>query len=228
MIDDLLRLTNVPLGGSVLDIGCGTGKSSEPFAKRGFVVTALDPGANMLAVCKKRLAAYANVTFEQASFESWSADGRGFDLVISGTAFHWVESSARSKLLEVARRRGALGIFWHTYLNGRNPFFEQLDRIYKAHAPTLYVSDLAASQELADREKEEQALSLEGFSDWRVIRYYDNIRYDAEGYVNLLRTWSTHADLSQSFYEAVGLAIHETGGSIEKPIRTTLCVGLRP
>jgi len=37
---------------SILDAGCGTGKSTEPFARRGFSVCALDPGANMLAVCE--------------------------------------------------------------------------------------------------------------------------------------------------------------------------------
>jgi len=227
MFDDLLWLSGVSAGDSVLDIGCGTGKSTEPLAKRGLRVTALDPGANMLAICKQRLSAYPDIRYEHATFETWPADGQTFDLVVSGTAFHWVAPAGHSKLLHVLKPNRWVGLFWHTFLNGKDSFYDRLDGIYHEHASSLYVTDLHAAQELADRHKEEQLLSWEGFADWRTIRYYDSVRYDANGYLDLLRTWSTHVDLPQTFYRAVASAIHHCGGHIVKPIRTTLCVGRR-
>jgi len=225
MFHDLIWLSGVSAGDAVLDIGCGTGKSTEPFAKRGFKVTALDPGANMLAVCRERLSSYTEVRYEQAAFETWSSDGEAFDLVVSGTAFHWVAPNGHAKLLDVLKPNRSVGVFWHTFLNGRDPFYDRLDEIYRQHAPSLYVTDLHSAQELADRQKELQLLSWEGFGDWRIIRYYDNVRYDADGYLNLLRTWSTHVDLPPEFFRAVSRAIHDVGGHVVKPIRTTLCVG---
>ena len=227
MVDDLLSLSGVRPGDVVLDIGCGTGKSSEPFAKRGLKLTALDPGANMLAVCRERLSLYPGVRYEQAAFETWSPNGHVFDMVVSGTAFHWVAAAGHARLLDVLKPQGWVGVFGHTFLNGRDPFYDRLDRIYHDHAPSLYVSDLHAAQELADRQKEEQLLSWEAFGKWRIIRYYDNVEYDADGYSKLLRTWSTHVDLPQSFYGAVAAAIEDVGGHILKPIRTTLCAGRR-
>jgi SAM-dependent methyltransferase len=227
MFDDLLRLSGVQAGDAVLDIGCGTGKSTEPFAKRGFKVTALDPGANMLAFCRQRLSPYPGVRYEQALFETWSPDRQVFDLIVSGTAFHWVDPAGHAKLLDLLRPDGWIGVFWLTFLNGKNPFYSRLDGIYHEHAPGLYVTDLHAAQELSDRSKEEQLLSWKDFGDWRVIRYYDNVSYDAEGYQGLLRTWSTHVQLPQAFYRAVADAINDAGGHIVKPIRTTLCTGRR-
>jgi ubiquinone/menaquinone biosynthesis C-methylase UbiE len=227
MVEDLLRLSGVEAGDSVLDIGAGTGKSTEPFARRGLIVTALDPGANMLAVCKERLSSFPATRYEQAAFETWSADGQVFDLVVSGTAFHWVAPTSHARLSRVLKPDGWIGVFWHTFLNGREPFYDQLDEIYRQHAPELYVPDLHATQELADRGKEKQLLSWDGYCDWRVIRYYDAVRYDTRRYTDLLHTWSTHVDLPPAFFQAVSAAIERSGGSITKPVRTTLCAGRR-
>lgn len=227
LFDDLIALSRVSAHSSILDIGCGTGKSTEPLARRGFKLCALDPGANMLAVCREKLKAYPGVTYVESAFETWTPGGPPFDLAISGTAFHWLTAGGRDRLLRALAPRGAVGIFWHTFLNGQEPFYERLDGIYREHAPGLWVPDLQAAQQLTDRRKEEGILGWEGFRDWRVIRYHDRLSYDPAGYLNLLRTWSTHADLDQAFFAAVAAAIRDAGGRIVKPIRTTLCFGLR-
>jgi ubiquinone/menaquinone biosynthesis C-methylase UbiE len=227
MVNDLLWLSGVGSGDHVLDIGCGTGKSTEPFARRSFRVTALDPGANMLDICRARLASCPSVAYVQASFEEWLPDGQVFDLIVSGTAFHWIVPAGHAKVHHVLKPGGWIGVFWHTFLNGDDPFYSLLDDIYRRHASALYVPDLHASQELADRDKERQLLSWDGFGLWRVIRYYETVRYDAQGYLDLLRTWSTHKGLPPAFFEAVSDTIQRSGGSIAKPIRTTLCAGQR-
>ncbi len=227
LFDDLRNLARVPEGGSILDIGCGTGKSTEPPARRGFKVCALDPGANMLAVCREKLSRYPDVRYVQAAFEQWRGDGSLFDLAVSGTAFHWVGEAGCERLAGLLKRQGAVSIFWHTYLSGRDPLHDRLDRVYRDHAPGLWVPDLRAAQELADRRKEERLLAWDGFGDRRVIRCYDRLSCDARGYVDLQRTWSTHANLGEAFFAAVASAIDEAGGRIAKPIRTTLCLGRR-
>lgn len=48
-MDFLLGVLDLPAGGSVLDIGCGTGRHAVEFAKRGYKVTGVDLSAAMLA-----------------------------------------------------------------------------------------------------------------------------------------------------------------------------------
>jgi hypothetical protein len=117
-----------------------------------------------------------------------------------------------------------VAIFRHTFLNGVDPFYTKLEDVYRTHAKGLYQGDFLAYQEVTDRQKEEKLLAMDGFTDHRIIRCYQSLRYTAEGYAALLRTFSTHIALPTSFYEALTTAIDESGGTIVKPLRTTVWI----
>ena len=227
LVDDVRFLSHLDEDSSVLDVGCGTGKSTEPFAKIGYKVCALDPGLDMLAVCKERLLRYSNVTYEHATLDDWQDRGRHFNLIVGGNPFHWLDEAAKQRLLRIAKQDGAVAVFWHTFLNGQDSFCDFLDDIYREHAPELYVTDLLTMVEMRDREREERLLAWDGLIQRRTIRYYDQAQYDAEGYVSLLRTWPDHAHLPDQFFAAIASAIQSVGGLIVKPIRTTLVFGRR-
>jgi hypothetical protein len=57
---------------------------------------------------------------------------------------------------------------------------------------------------------------MTGFRHWRVIRYYDDLLYDAKRYVDLMRTWSTHRQVNETLFKEVGAAIDAAGGEIVK------------
>ena len=48
-VDFLIDELGIPPGGSILDVGCGTGRHSVELAKRGYAVTGLDLSSEMLA-----------------------------------------------------------------------------------------------------------------------------------------------------------------------------------
>ncbi len=48
-VDFLLEELSLPPGGSILDVGCGTGRHAVELARRGYAVTGLDLSAEMLA-----------------------------------------------------------------------------------------------------------------------------------------------------------------------------------
>lgn len=78
-------------GSAVLEIGCGTGQFTRQLAGRALDLTAIDIGAAMVH------AARGNVPDETARFQVCSfedfADSGPFDLIVSATAFHWVDPS---------------------------------------------------------------------------------------------------------------------------------------
>jgi|SRR5580700_9477008 ubiquinone/menaquinone biosynthesis C-methylase UbiE len=80
----------VGVGSEVLEIGCGTGQLTESLAWYGFRLTAIDIGPSMVAAVRRRLDGPA-LSFQVSSFEDFAAADASLDLIISGTAFHWVD-----------------------------------------------------------------------------------------------------------------------------------------
>lgn len=64
---------------TVLDLGCGTGNSSEPYVREGLSVTGIDLSPEMIQVARSKL---PEATFLEADFTAFSL-GRTFDLVVS-------------------------------------------------------------------------------------------------------------------------------------------------
>lgn len=84
----------VGAGSEVLEVGCGTGQLTESLACYGFRLTAIDIGPSMVAAARRRLDGPA-LSFQVSSFEDFAAASASFDLIVSGTAFHWVDPEVR-------------------------------------------------------------------------------------------------------------------------------------
>jgi 2-polyprenyl-3-methyl-5-hydroxy-6-metoxy-1,4-benzoquinol methylase len=62
-----------PVRAHILEIGCGTGKSTLPLARRGCNVVALEMGKNLARLARQHLAAFPKVQIVNERFEDWSA-----------------------------------------------------------------------------------------------------------------------------------------------------------
>lgn len=70
-------LRHLPLGGRILDAGCGVGRDALAFAERGFAVTAIDASAEMVRLAAEYVGGRAEV--RQLRFEdvAWCAEFDG-------------------------------------------------------------------------------------------------------------------------------------------------------
>src|SRR5919199_3659463 len=91
LFDDVVALSGIPPQGRILEIGCGTGQATLPFARRGYQIQCVELGASMAAVARQNLMDYPAVDFWVGAFESWPVESAAFDLAIAATAFHWID-----------------------------------------------------------------------------------------------------------------------------------------
>jgi ubiquinone/menaquinone biosynthesis C-methylase UbiE len=89
VIDAVMANAALGPGAAVLEIGCGTGQLTRQLAGRALSLTAIDIGAAMVQAARRNVGD-ATARFQVCSFEDF-ADSGPFDLIVSATAFHWVD-----------------------------------------------------------------------------------------------------------------------------------------
>ena len=116
VFDNLVELAALKPGARVLEIGCGTGQATRPLAERGFSILAVELGANLAELARRKLAEYPEVQIVTSSFEDWDPEDELFDAVVSFNAFHWIDPDIRfskpASVLKTGRiaRRVRLGL----------------------------------------------------------------------------------------------------------------------
>lgn len=100
-------------GDPVLDLGCGPGSLSVPFAGLGLAVTAADPEPEMLAAAEaaSKAAGVALTLWRGGSYDLTPAMGP-YRLVTIGRAFHWMDRAATLAMLDrIIMPGGAVALF---------------------------------------------------------------------------------------------------------------------
>jgi SAM-dependent methyltransferase len=235
LIADAVALSGVPAGGRILEIGCGTGQATLPFARRGYRMLCLDIGPEMAAVAAENLRPFPGVEVRALAFEDWEPAGETFDLVISGTAFHWVDQRVGIRKAAAALRPdGGLALFWNLHANKDAPFFRAAQEVYRRHAPQMEMprgGRTKAQYETWFDSRAEKIRSGGLFKDVVEKRYSWSVEYDAGQYLRLLGTYSDHLSLGEAarrdLFAGLSGLIAKSGGTVRMEYLTILYVGRR-
>jgi SAM-dependent methyltransferase len=233
MFADLAALAGVGPGCRVLEIAPGTGQATEPLAERGCAVVAVELGAEMAAMARRRLARFPNVEVVVAPFEQFPLPARRFDLVLCATAFHWLDPAVRiAKPAQALRAGGALAVIdTHHVAGGTEQFFANAQRCYERWDPATPPGlRLEPSQAIPRNSDEIDRSGLFGPVSFR--RYETDISYTTREYLDVLLTYSGHIALPdearQGLLDCLANRIdRDHGGRIVKRYMTELRLARR-
>jgi SAM-dependent methyltransferase len=202
LVDDLIAA--LP-GRRVLEIGCGTGKLTRALVARGIDVRCVEPGANLAAIAAQ------SAPVDVARFEEWTPDGM-YDAVCCATAWHWLDRDvAPAKVHALLQPGGVLAVIGthHVFPPDADPFFRAIQRVYDALGE--------ATDEFPDvgdiRHDDAVRLRATGLFDVEDRLYPRVIEYDAETYIDVLRTYSGHITMTDAEQQTLYSGVRELAGS---------------
>jgi SAM-dependent methyltransferase len=179
----------------LLEIGCASGKATLPLARRGLRITCVEPGAALAAVGRRNLATFPEVDVVQSTFEDIDpSEHEPFDLVFAATAWHWLDPAVRYRRTWELLRPGGHVAFWgatHVCPEGGDRFFADLQQVYDEIGEGL--PEGAAYSRPGELPDQREDIEASGLFEPVLVRHFDwEVTYDADGYLELLDTFSGH------------------------------------
>ncbi|HJP75573.1 MAG TPA: class I SAM-dependent methyltransferase [Pseudonocardiaceae bacterium] len=230
IIAELATLTRIRPGSRVLEIGCGTGQLTMPLLDLGATVTAVELGPHLAKIAAAKTGPRAEIVV--ADFDTWTGPRETFDVVVSATAFHWLDPETRlTRIAELLRPGGALATIatYHVF-GGTEAFFAQAQReVYPHWYPSVDPDEPRPQPEEIGFDRDLERGGLFGPIAFR-RRTWD-AGYATADYLDLLRTYSTTLALAprtrHGFLHHIGTIIdREHGGRITKRYMTELRVAV--
>jgi SAM-dependent methyltransferase len=224
----VIALSGIPEGGRALEIGCGTGQATLPFARRGYALLCLDIGPDLLALAQEKLRAFPGVQFQHVSFEAWPLIPDYFDLVYSATAFHWIPREVGyAKASQALKPGGALAVFANRPPRPFTGFAVEVQPVYRQYVPEWGSPGEMPSMEVEINETCDYIHSTGAYSSVTVETYPWTRTYTTREYLMLLNTYSNHLLLEEgrrrSLYQGIADLIERRyGGKVERPYLSVL------
>ncbi len=110
-----ILIKHIPEGSkNILDIACGTGKSTEPLVEINLKVSGVDHDPQMIEEAQKQ-AQIKNlrIDYQVSEAEHLPFPDNYFDVITVGTAFHFfVNDTAMSEIKRVLKPKGLLFVYW--------------------------------------------------------------------------------------------------------------------
>src|SRR5262245_22227111 len=211
LFEDLVAITGIDNRSSVLEVGCGTGQATRSLAALGCSVTAIEPGPDMAALARQRLAAFDNVTVEVSTFEDWDPSGAHFDALVAASSWHWVDPSIGwRRAFEVLNPKGWIALLGNIVVRrpGEPEVYAETADLHERFSPgnpgwghppledevlatgvVQYSADLFAAA---------------------IVRWYPTVQwFTGEGFADLLRSTSLYRQLDRDVREPLLEAIAE-------------------
>ncbi len=225
LFGDLTRIAGLGRGDRVAEIGCGAGQATVPLAGRGLAVTAVELGACLAAVARRRLTAFPSTRVVTSSFEEWEPEDAPFDAVAAFCSLHWIDPRLRySKPAGLLRPGSFLCVAGCPWAQPTDPvrFWTDVQQDYRAVG---YAGEPPPPPEMIGP----WHLPAEArifFEEAAALRYPFSVVYDAEDYLAFLATQSTTRALGGARSAEFLSRVHDRLESMKVTHLTATFVGL--
>ena len=221
VFDDLIRLSGIPPGGRILEIGPGPGVATLPLARRGYQILAIELGERLAALAAKACLPYPKVQILQKTFEEWEVEEDAFDLVMAADAFHWIEPElGYPKAAQALKPAGSALFFWTLSVDPDTPWSREIDELYQAIDPKLQNPDKGVTLDWLTPIIEANFANSGCFGPVTVRQHRWMETLTTDQIIKRLQTYSVHSTMAQGVRRRLYAGIQEildgAGGQVER------------
>ena len=231
-IEEARALAGLGQDSRILEVGCGTGQATLPFARIGMHILAIEPGPSLARLAQARLTGFPRVEVRLSDFESLDPDIGPFDAVMAASVFPWLDPETRiAKSAKLVRESGALILLTNVQRLSFEGFFDRAQHVLRAHAPEWPTPSRHPTwEQIPDQIEEVDEGGL--FRTVAVSSYDWRVTYPRDRYLEFLRTDPVYRSLGDAKLAALleelgGLVDREFEGRVVTPFRTILHVARR-
>ncbi len=222
VIDHIISSSGMKRGAHILEIGCGTGQITKPFAEKGFKILCLEKGKKLARLASSNLNQFSEIEVNNIAFENWEPLNNHFDLFLSAQAFHWIKTDLGIKIAgDVLKKDGTLCLVWHLDKSQDTEFWKATIPVYakymtvKTEKPSL------------DESKNMYMNAIESdpnfdFPDVKLFSYEK--KYSTSEYMGLLNTFSDHMTMKiekrACFFNEIRDIIISKNGEVNRKYET--------
>jgi SAM-dependent methyltransferase len=211
---DLVAVTGMDDRSSVLEVGCGTGQATRSLAALACSVTAVEPGAEMAALARRRLADAGNVTVETSTFEQWDARGARFDVLDAAASWHWVDPSIGwQRAHDLLRTGGWMALLGNVVVRraGEPEVYAETADLHEQYSPgnpDWGHPPLEDEVRTTDAGWGPVTGPADGLFGPPTVTWYPTVQwFDGAGFADLLRSLSIYRDLAPDIREPLLAAV---------------------
>ena len=222
LVEDVIALSGIGENGRILEVGCGPGKATLPFARRGYQMLAIELGEHLAALAAENCRPYPHVEILHSAFEDWPLEENAFDLAISGEAFHWIPPEVGyPRLAQALKPGGAAALFWILRPLQETAVYQAIIAVHEKLAPTIAATDHVVTPDWLTQRIATNFAESRRFGAVTTRQYAWSEMLTAERYVKLLNTQSSYRsadkNVREKLYAGIVAVIEQFGGVVERP-----------
>jgi SAM-dependent methyltransferase len=227
LVEDVVDLSDIPADGHILEIGCGPGNATLPYARRGYFITAIELGGRLAALATQNLSQFPRVQVINSSFEDWMLEENTFDLAISAEAMHWIPPEiGYTKVAAALKDQGSAAFYWNVAVDPQTNWSQAIDELYQKLAISVKAAENTVTADWLTAIITDNFRASGCFGEVTVRQYAWSKQYTTDQYLKLLKTFSVHrdlnADIKERLFTDIGDVIERYGGTVILPSLTVL------